>query len=250
MTIAEIEFTNYTESIRKALDKIGAAEKLAEQTKILIKPNLVEASPPPITTPVECTAAIVDILKELSSAELIIGEGCGTPEYNTETVFEKLGYTALANSENMELINLNTSPLTKLEDKNCSVFPEYYIPKIAMDSFIVSVPVLKAHSLAEVTGSLKNMMGLAPPEHYQQGGYWKKSAFHAQMQDAIIEMNKYRTPDLTIMDATVGLAEFHLGGPECDPPVNKIIASFNPKEVDRRAAEILGFNWEDIGHLE
>jgi hypothetical protein len=45
------------------------------------------------------------------------------------------------------------------------------------------------------------------------------------------------------------MAEFHLGGAHCDPPVNKLIAGYNPWEVDRKAAELLGLDWRRIGHI-
>ena len=45
------------------------------------------------------------------------------------------------------------------------------------------------------------------------------------------------------------MAEYHLGGAKCSPPVNKIVVGFDAKEVDRKAAELLGFDWRDIKHL-
>ncbi len=69
------------------------------------------------------------------------------------------------------------------------------------------------------------------------------------MHQSILDLNKYRTPDLTLLDASTGMAEYHLGGPQCEPPVNKILAGFNPVEVDRKAAELLGLDWKTIPHL-
>lgn len=71
----------------------------------------------------------------------------------------------------------------------------------AMESFLISVPVLKAHSLAGVTGTLKNMTGLARPKHYSgRYGSWKKAVFHGNMQQSIIDLNRYRTPDLPLIE--------------------------------------------------
>ena len=79
---------------------------------------------------------------------------------------------------------------------------------------------------------------------------WKKAVFHGHMHQAIIDLNRYRSADLSLMDASVGLAEYHLGGRKCSPPANKIIAGFNPKAVDREAAALLGFDWNSIPHLK
>ena len=155
----------------------------------------------------------------------------------------------MSKMKNVELIDLNYAPLVRLEKPWFKVLPEYYIPEIAFESFVISVPVLKAHSFSKVTLSLKNMMGFAPPEHYQVGGYWKKSYFHDYMHLAILEMIAYRTPDMAVLDATIGMCDYHLGGRQCSPPVNKLIAGFDPVAVDKKGAELLGFDWHNIPHI-
>ena len=247
---AEIAFTSFAESVPQALDAIGAAGVLQKQKAVLVKPNLINASPPPITTPVECVEAVVGYVRASSDAAIVIGEGCGDAHLETDEVFDRLGYRELAERLGVELVDLNHAPLVKLEDERCQVFPEMYLPEIAMSHYLISVPVLKAHSLAEITGTLKNMMGLAPPKHYAgRFGSWKKAVFHGRMHASIVDLNRYRTPNLSLVDATIGMADYHLGGPHCDPPVGRLLAGFDPLQVDRRCAELLGFRWQEIEHL-
>ena len=249
--IAQIEFISYPESVPKALDAIGAGEVLKEQTAILIKPNLINASPFPITTAPECVEAVIEYVRSCSKAVIVIGEGCGDSNLETSEVFDRLGYRELAQRQAVELVDLNHAPLVKLEDKDCPVFQEMYLPEIALSHYLFSVPVLKAHSFSQLTGTLKNMIGLAPPKYYSgQFGTWKKAVFHGQMHQSITDLNKYRTPDLTLMDATIGMPNYHLGGAHCDPPLNKLIAGFDPVKVDRRSAALLGLEWRGIAHLE
>ena len=245
-----VPFTTYEKSITEALEGLHAPELLQQQEKILIKPNLVNASPPPVTTPVECCAALVALLQNCTSASITIAEGSGAANLETGEIFEALGYTKLARETGTALLDLNHTEVVECQDAQCSAFPRMYLPQVAFESFIISVPVLKAHSLAEMTGSLKNMMGFAPPHHYGHSGGWKKAAFHARMHTAIAELNRYRAADLTIMDASRGLAQFHLGGPECDPPLETILAGWDPLEVDRQGAALLGLDWRNIPHLE
>ena len=125
------------------------------------------------------------------------------------------------------------------------------LPEIAFTHYIISVPVLKAHSFSDITGTLKNMMGFPPPKFYSgQYGTWKKAVFHQNMHQSIKDLCRYIKPDLTVMDATIGLSDFHLGGAHCSPPINRIIAGFDPFEVDRCGAGHLGFDWRDIPHLK
>lgn len=245
-----VDFTNYNDSIKKALDDINAKDILSKQKQILIKPNLVEALEFPVTTHPDSVSAIIDYIKDCSEAKIIIAEGSGSISKETDEIFEILGYIKLAKEKNIELVDLNKEKVVKLMNNRFQIFKEYYIPKIAFDYFIISVPVLKAHSFSIVTLSLKNMMGFAPPKYYQKDGFWKKSFFHSRVHEALVEMNLYRSADLVVLDAAVGLAEYHLGGNECNPKVNKIAAGTDSIEIDKIGAEMLGFDWKKIPHIE
>ena len=246
-----VDFYSYEESIPRALDQLDIKKTLASQSAILIKPNLVNSSPHPVTTSPACCEAIVTYIRAYSDADILIAEGCGDPSLETKDVFTRLGYDKLARKYGLELLDLNHAPLRRLANPDCQVFPEMYLPEVAFTHFIISAPVLKAHSFSDITGTLKNMMGFAPPEHYSgRYGSWKKAVFHNKMHQSILDLNRYRTPDLSIMDASVGLADFHLGGPKCSPPAQKILAGFNPVELDREAARLLGFDWKTIPHLK
>lgn len=248
--IARVEFVSYRESIAEVLDAIGAARVLERQSAVLIKPNLINASSFPITTAPQCVDAIIEYVRSRSRATIVIGEGCGDPRLETAEVFERLGYRELAARRGVDLVDLNQAPCEELRNESCPVFPRMYLPKLALSHFLVSVPVLKAHSLAKITGTLKNMIGLAPPKHYSgQYGTWKKAVFHKRIQQAIIDLNRYRTPDLSLLDATVGMPDFHLGGAHCDPPLNTLVAGFNPADVDREGARLLGLEWTSVSHL-
>lgn len=248
--MAEVEFVSYRESVPRVLDAIGARDVLERQTAVLIKPNLINASPFPITTAPECVEAVIEYVRSCSGAEIVVGDGCGDPNLETDEVFDRLGYRELARRHGVELVDLNHAPLTKLKNRDCPVFKEMHLPEIAMARYLISVPVLKAHSFSEITGTLKNMIGLAPPKHYSgRFGTWKKAVFHHRMHESIVDLNRYRTPDLSLVDATVGMPDYHLGGAHCDPPVGRLIAGFDPLQVDRRSAELLGLRWQKIGHL-
>lgn len=249
MRLKSIDFSSYSKTVPVILNELYIDEIFTKSDRIIIKPNLVNASPYPVTTPAILCGEIISWLRDHFSNSVIIAEGTGDIHRNTMEVFDELGYVSLSSEMNVPLVDLNEEETILLYDSRNKIFPEFHMPAIAMDSYIISVPVLKAHSLARITGSLKNMMGFAPPRFYQADSHWKKSGFHKQMQQSIIELNRYRTPDLTIMDATTGLSQYHLGGPECDPPVNKLMGGTNPVEIDREAAGLLGFDWTEIPHL-
>jgi uncharacterized protein (DUF362 family) len=241
-------FTSWQESVGRLLDATGLLDRLASEKKVLIKPNLVEPQKPPITTPVDLIAALVDYIHASHPhLEIVIAEGCGSSTNSTVQIFETLGYNKLAG---VSLLDLNEAPLTHMQNSNCNHWPEMYLPRIVFESFLLSVPVLKAHSLAGVTLTMKNMIGLAPPAHYQQGGHWKKASFHQNIQEAVFDLNRYRTPDFTLLDATIGMQEAHLWGPTCDPPPNRLAAGYDPVAMDSYGCDLLGIKWDSVGHLD
>ncbi|MFP4110408.1 MAG: DUF362 domain-containing protein [Desulfonatronovibrio sp.] len=242
-------FTTYQATLRSCLDSLGVAGVLKRRKLVIIKPNLVNASPFPVTTHPDMVRALVEYIRRHSKARLVIAEGCGDAHLETFDVYAALGYDRLAREYGLELLDLNHEPCRRLKNPLCKVFPEIYLPRTALAGFLISLPVLKRHSLAQVTLAMKNMLGLAPPGHYQKGGSWKKSLFHTRMHSSIFELNMYRKPDLSIIDASVGMAEYHLGGRICDPPVNRIVAGFDPVAVDSSGAGLLGLSWKDVPHI-
>ncbi len=254
------EFNHDPSKVRQLLEAAGLADRLScyvqssigKPHRIIIKPNLVNASPPPITTPAWIVAELVDFLVGLSiPAEIIVADGTGEPGHSTLHLFGLHGYLELIGRDYPEVTfsDLNEEPTCWVPLQNGRRWQGLQLPEIMMDSFIISLPVLKAHTLAKVTLGMKNMIGVCPPEHYQQGGYWKKSVFHQDVHSAIFDLNMGCPPDFVLLDATVGMAEAHLGGPECDPPVNLLVAGHDPVAVDAFGAGLLGIPWQDVGHI-
>ncbi len=248
--VLEFPFDSYDISIPAILDHIGADRILNDQETILLKPNLVNDDPFPVTTSPKFCQAVIAYIRACSDARIIIAEGCGDAVLETDEVFRNLKFDRLAREMDVELMDLNHASLVRHTLPENTIFPEFYLPEIASRSFIFSLPVLKAHSLARITGTLKNMMGFAPPKHYSGGGFWKKAIFHSKMQNSLIELNRYIVPDLTLMDASVGLSEYHLGGPTCNPPVNRLLAGFDPFGLDQAAAGLLDLNPDSIPHIQ
>lgn len=230
----------------------GAHNLLDKGRPVMLKPNLVNASPHSVTTPPLVCGAVIAFIRDHTDAPapIVIAEGCGDACLDTHQVFDRLGFGDLVQQWGLTLMDLNTAPLVRLTDAGCRIFPEMWLPEAVFEHVLISLPVLKAHSLCRLSGSMKNMMGMAPPQHYAGScGTWKKAAFHQHLNDAIVELNRYREPDFTVMDATIGLADYHLGGACCHPPVNHLLAGFDARAVDCTAAGMLRLDWHDVGHL-
>lgn len=241
---------NLLDDVTCLLDTAGFEERLEGCGRVLIKPNLVEALDPPVTTPVGLVDKVVEYISErCGGCEVVVGDGTGSLDYDTCHVFDRLGYTEMAERQGVKLTDLNEEPLVRLSNPALSRWKEMYLPRICIESFLISLPVLKAHTLAGVTLTMKNMMGTVPPSHYQAGGHWKKSSFHNRIQESILDLNRYRTPDFTILDARAGMQEAHLYGPVCDPPPGLLLAGHDPVAVDAHGASLLKMDWRAIDHI-
>ncbi len=241
--------TPLVRNLDRLLDQSGLARLLGNVGTILIKPNLVDALAPPVTTPVDIIEALIDWLRRACAADIIIGEGTAANSHDTFYVFTRLGYVELAGRKGVELVDLNCEETVCRSRPDCRRWPELHLPAMAYDAFLLSVPVLKAHTMDSVTLTLKNMMGLAPPAHYQEGSSWKKSSFHRDLGRAVADLNRYRCPDFTLLDARVGMAEAHLFGPACEPPVDRLVAGTDPVAVDAWGSALLGRDWQGVEHI-
>lgn len=244
------EFSDYNSNVFSILDELGFADKLDNRKKIIIKPNLLEDTPPPCTTDVHCVEAIVKYIQNIKAdMEIIILEGSGG--CNTKKAYKALGYETLARTYDVKLIDVDDAETIKLKNPNAYVYKEIYLPRILFKNLVISVPCLKDHSIAGVTLSLKNLVGLLPEKHY--GRYWnyKRSDVHrVGLNWAIADLSSYIDIDLCMIDGRLGQQGSHMaGGRHCDPYKNIIIGGYNALEVDKKGAEILGHNWKDIEYL-
>ena len=245
------EIKDYGSSIDELLEELDFGGRLDDIDKIIIKPNLLQDSPPPCTTDVNCVEAIVRYIKNRSSdISVIILEGSGGCD--TSKAFKTLGYEVLADNFDITLMDVDHGPLVKIENKNALVYKEIYLPEILFDAYLISVPVLKDHLITTVTLGLKNMIGLLHKKHY--GNYWSynRSDVHRVGVDAAIaDLNDYISIDLNIIDGKLGQEGSHLsGGRVCLPAKNVIIGGYDVLEVDKAGAGILGHDWKDVEHLK
>ena len=134
-----------------------------------------------------------------------------------------------------------------LERSDALQLKQLHLPRIALDAFIISLPVLKDHSFTVTTVAMKNMFGLAPAPFYR--GSWNKSKLHRpSTHKSVVDVCLYRKPDLSVVDASVALSGSHLSGRE--KKLGVILASFDPVAVDTVGSELLGHKPGRIKYLK
>ena len=243
-TVAKVKFIDYQDTITRALDLINASAVLPQNGLIIVKPNLTNSSPPPVTTSVNAVEAVYNYCKARTKAEIIIADGCGSGK--TTHIFKKLGYTGLAERCDIELINLNEVETITLKNDNALQLKEFHMPKIVQHAFVISLPVLKDHSFTKTTIAMKNMFGIASGKFY--AGSWNKSKLHSPSTDkSVVDVCLYKKPDLSVVDASVALEGMHLSGRHKN--IGLILAGFDPVAVDTIGSMLLGHDPKKMPYL-
>ena len=242
--VVQTKFVDYPQSVAAVLGALGAGKRLPRRGLIIVKPNLTNSSPPPVTTSVQAVEAVYNYCRQNTDCEIAIGEGCGLGE--TKDVFRANGYEELARRKGIRLIDFNSGPAEISECSRAAHWKKIHLPVIVRGAYIISVPVLKDHSFTTTTISMKNMFGLAPAPFYK--GNWNKSTLHRPSTDrTVVDLCLHKKPDLCLVDAAVALTGMHLSG--VSKKLGVILAGFDPVAVDAVGSKLLGHDPRKIDYL-
>jgi uncharacterized protein (DUF362 family) len=70
------------------------------------------------------------------------------------------------------------------------------------------------------------------------------------VDECIVDINCYRKPDLSLVDARIGQFGNEIYGRAADPPFNILFGGIDPVAVDFLAAKLLGHDPMHIKHLQ
>lgn len=272
VSVVRVNSGDIDRAVRKAIDLLGGMAKITRnKNHICVKPNLVGDSPHNTTNP-EVVRSLVAMMKE-AGKDVFIGEGSavstsysqdefGNYCYLKDTerldamqreVFDTLGYTAMAEALDVDLVNLHTGDMVEVDVPKPLAFKKLSINKRLTEiDLLCSVPMMKTHYFAGVTLGLKNLIGLYPGSVYGS----LRSVIHDDalarnspgLAYEIIDMVQVNKLGLVVIDATNAM--------EGDGPANGhvfpmgiIIAGTNPLATDIVAAHIMQISPEEIPHF-
>jgi uncharacterized protein (DUF362 family) len=211
----------------------------------IIKPNICTGEDKTgfAVTDVEIVKALMNlVLKEDRNLSIKIVESDSESKFANEA-FEKFGYKSLEREMrnsgfDVSLGNLSRSPMVQVKLDGL-YFRHPDLPDVITGSrYFVSMAVAKTHYLTFVTGSLKNLFGLLPRKD--------QSFYHTNINEVIVDLNRFVRPDLCIVDARVGLEGWE--GPKTRR-LDTFILGKKPVSVDATMARVMGFQPERIRHL-
>lgn len=268
VSIVKVEGGNISKSVEEAIDLLGGISNVTRgQEKILLKPNLV--APEVRCTTKRDVVKTLAVLMKKAGKEVMIGEGSAAAEsFNViggetfrtrkkeildrmqEHVFNTLGYNELSQSLNIPLINLHSGDLVEVPLSNGYAAGSVKIHRLLTRADLVcSIPMMKTHTLATVTLSMKNLLGLYPGTEYYSVRSWLHDRAAERGSEGVayevIDMNRAVKTGLSVIDASSAMEG---NGPFDGNLVDMglIIAGTSPLASDMVGAALMGFSGEEI----
>ena len=268
VSVVRIKADKIGVAVEEAIDLLGGIETVAKgKERIMLKPNLVSESPHCTTKP-EVIKTLTRLMKA-SGKEVLIGEGSAAvggfnamqgEVYRTKNkaildgmqqyVFDQLGYTELAKSMHVPLINLHSGEMVDVSVPDALAFHKLTLHHSLTDiDLLCSVPMMKTHTLATVTLGMKNLIGLYPGTVYAsvRAGVHDRAAEAGSQGVAfeIVDMVKANKLGLVVVDASTAME----GNGPIDGNLVKmglIVAGTNPLATDMIASQTMGFKMDEI----
>ena len=232
------------ENTRKAIESLGGMSNYVKKgDKVLIKANICGGNPqiPGSFTSLEVVDELVKMIHEIGATPSIIDSDMIWTKFDPIAEAEK--WKEYAEKTHIPLINLAETEMVRFnfgEDSAIGIVP---VSKEMVEAdVIISAATMKTHLLTNVTLAMKNMYGCFPEEN--------KAKFHRfGIENVVFEVNKAFTPNLAIIDGSVGGEAF---GPLSSKPVNfeTIIASNDFVAADSVACQLMGYDPLEVKHVK
>ena len=223
----------------RLLEQIKPEQGLDPKARIGIKPNLVVPSPAEdgATTHPEIVEAIIIYFHERGYKHLVVLEGSWVGD-RTSRAFKRCGYQSLSKQYKVPLIDLQQDESVPLEADNMTINVCQQV--LGLD-FLINVPVLKGHCQTGLTCALKNMKGCITDR--------EKRRFHTMgLHKPIAALSTLIRQDLIIIDGLCGDLTFEEGGHPV--AMNRLIAAKDPVLADSYAAQLMGFDLDDVPYIK
>ncbi len=230
------------EITRRALKAYGIKKLACRGDVVLVKPNIGWDRRPEqaADTNPEVVRAVVEAAYEAGAKKVLVLDNPCNPAKRT---YYRSGIARAAKRAGAEVLFLREGDLVKKKIGG-EFLKEWEVYRQALEvDRIIDVPIVKHHSLAGATISMKNLMGLI-------GG--RRGYLHRQIHTAIVDLTQFFRPTLYVVDAyRVLKAHGPVGGNLADVALKKrVLVTSDPVGADYWGAKLLGLAeppWVKIG---
>jgi uncharacterized protein (DUF362 family) len=215
--------------------------------RVFLKPNMVEYWPDKaINTDPRVVAAAAEAMFKAGAREVVVGEGPGHRR-DVEYLLQGTGMGDVLTDFRLRFVDLNHDDVRKVPLKcRYTQLEDVWLPvELLQSDYVVSMPKLKTHHFAGLTGSMKNLFGTVPGAVYG----WPKNFLHFHgIEQSIIDLTATIRPQLAIMDGVLGMEG---DGPIMGRPrsVGFVGMSTDLVALDATCARVIGLAPEKMPYL-
>ena len=241
--------TSYSDALDGTLERLlaplgGMAAFVRPGQAVLIKPNLLTDRAPEeaVTTHPELVRAIIRSVRARGGKPSVADSPASAAKL--EQVWEKTGFRALCETEDVPLLNLERAGSQLCTADGIS----FHVAKPVLEAdVLINVPKIKAHTLTTLTAAVKNLYGTLPG--YQKAQLhmaFPNPAGFGRMLRAIY--SKVR-PALHVADGVIGMEG---EGPSAGKPValGFLAASTDAEAMDLALCRLLRINPAAVPYLD
>ncbi len=238
------DYETTEEKLRELFELMGGIERFAAPGEnIILKVNLLRAAKPEeaVSTHPAVARGVARVVKEAGSTPVIADSPGAGYKYDQKTlskVYRACGMEQAAQEAGVE-VNLDTSyQAVSFPEGSLIKHFEIISPVIKADA-VFNLCKLKTHLFTLMTGAVKNSFGVIPG--LTKPGYHAKLRDTGRFANMLLDLDKYVSPRVSIMDAVVAMEG---EGPGAGDPrhVGLLIASESALALDVVAGEIIGLD--------
>ena len=222
----------------KLLEASQAADRIPKDGTVLLKPNLVLASPPEqgATTHSGVLSGCIEYLQAHGIRDICIAESSWVGA-RTEQAMKASGYDKVCQRYNVPFYDLKKD---RTRTVKTPLRPMEICCRPLDADFLINLPVLKGHCQTRMTCALKNCKGCLPDR--------EKRRFHTEgLMRPIAALASALKPDLTIADSICGDLDFEEGGNPVQ--TNRMYLGADPVQVDAYGCRLMGLTPDDVPYL-
>jgi uncharacterized protein (DUF362 family)/Pyruvate/2-oxoacid:ferredoxin oxidoreductase delta subunit len=247
--VSLVRCASYRAGVREAMERLlselgGIGRFVQPGQSVLIKPNLLTERAPheAVTTHPVVVRALIGLLKDAGAKPCVADSPASAVKL--ERVWEKTGFRALCDEEDVPLINLEKAGSRHFDVDGCS----FCIARPVLEAdVVVNVPKVKTHVLTTLTAAVKNMYGAVPGYHKTQ--LHKAHPRPGDFGRLMSAVYRHAPPHLSIADGIVGMEG---DGPSGGEPktLGFLAASADAVALDLTLCRILGIAPDAVPYLE
>lgn len=225
-----LEFINWKGIVRK-------------DSVVFVKPNFTfPRYRKGITTSPLLLKDLLGILRDRCRNVMVGESDGGNRSFKAEEAFAGHQMYEMAKEVGVELVNLSKYPASSFESEVQSRKVRVQLPKILLEKVdcLISVPVLKVHSLTGVSLSIKNLWGCVPDT--------MRVLHHKNLDRKLSLISRLLNPRIAVIDGIYGLNGH---GPMFGSPIKMdlVLISNNVVVADAIGAMIMGVSLRRAKHI-